>query len=260
MTRITTTFNILKQQGRSALVTFVMAGDPDYATSLALLKSLPAAGADIIEIGMPFSDPMADGPTIQAAGIRALNAGQTMAKTLAMATEFRKENQNTPLVLMGYYNPVFSYGPERFAKDAKAAGIDGLIIVDLPPEESNELTKFTDPAGIDFIRLVTPTTDDARLPTVLKSASGFIYYVSVAGITGAHSADSASIKQAVSRFRSHTKLPIIVGFGIKTPEQSAATAALADGVVVGSAIVEKLHTTQSVEKTVTFVKSLAIHS
>ena len=239
-TRIDARFAELKQQGRSAFITFVMAGDPDPATSLEILKTLPKSGSDIIEIGMPFTDPMADGPAIQAAGLRALKAGMTLKKTLAMVREFRKDDDTTPLVLMGYYNPIYIYGVDKFLVDAKSAGVDGLIVVDLPPEEDSELCVPAMKAGLNFIRLATPTTDDKRLPAVLANTSGFVYYVSVTGITGSASADSAAVSHAVARIKRHTKLPICVGFGIRTPEAARAIAANADGAVVGSALVDAL--------------------
>ena len=239
-TRIDRRFAALKADGRAALVTFITAGDPDAETSLAILKALSAAGADVIELGMPFTDPMADGPSVQAAGQRALKAGQTMAKTLAMVRAFRAGDTATPIVLMGYYNPIYIYGVERFLADAKAAGIDGLIIVDLPPEEDDELCLPTLRAGLNFIRLATPTTDDRRLPAVLANTSGFVYYVSIAGITGAALADPAKITGAVARIKRHTELPVAVGFGVKTPEHARAIAAGADGVVVGSSLVDAI--------------------
>ena len=235
--RIESRFAALRKAARPALVTFVTAGDPDYDTSLALLKALPAAGADIVELGMPFSDPMADGPAIQAAGLRALNAGQTLVKTLAMVREFRKADRDTPIVLMGYYNPIYIYGNERFLADAKAAGVDGLIVVDLPPEEDEELCIPAMKAGLNFIRLATPTTNDARLPAVLKNTSGFVYYVSITGITGTKTPDNLRVAEAVDRIKRHTDLPVAVGFGVNTPEQAAAIGRNADGVVVGSALV-----------------------
>jgi tryptophan synthase alpha chain len=240
ITRIDTRFAQLKKQGRSAFITFVMAGDPDAATSLKILKALPKAGADIIEIGMPFTDPMADGPAIQAAGLRALKAGMSLKKTLAMVREFRKDDTTTPLVLMGYYNPIYIYGVDRFLADAKSAGVDGLIIVDLPPEEDSELCLPAIKAGLNFIRLATPTTDDNRLPAVLANTSGFVYYVSVTGITGSASADSKAVGRAVARIKRHTILPVCVGFGIRTPEAARAIAANADGAVVGTALVDAL--------------------
>jgi tryptophan synthase alpha chain len=236
--RIDKRFAELKKQGRAALVTFTMAGDPDYATSVAILKALPKAGADVIELGMPFTDPMADGPAIQAAGLRALNAGQTMQKTLAAVRDFRTGDDATPLVLMGYYNPIYIYGVERFLTDAKAAGVDGLIVVDLPPEEDSELCLPAVKAGLNFIRLATPTTDDKRLPAVLTNTSGFVYYVSITGITGAAAPDTGKVTAAVARIKRHTKLPVCVGFGVRTAEHARAIAAGADGVVVGSALIE----------------------
>jgi len=237
-TRIDRRFAALKKEGRAALVTFIMAGDPDYDASLAILKALPGAGADVIELGMPFTDPMADGPSIQAAGLRALKAGQTMKRTLALVREFRAADDTTPIVLMGYYNPIYVYGGERFLADARAAGVDGLIIVDLPPEEDDELCLPALAAGLNFIRLATPTTDDKRLPAVLTNTSGFVYYVSITGITGAAAPDTAKVAAAVERIKRHTKLPVCVGFGVRTPEQAGAIAQGADGVVVGSALVE----------------------
>ena len=239
-TRIDTRFAALKKQGRSGFITFVMAGDPDPATSLGILKALPKAGADIIEIGMPFTDPMADGPAIQAAGLRALKAGMTLKKTLAMVREFRKDDNATPLVLMGYYNPIYIYGVDKFLVDAKSAGVDGLIIVDLPPEEDTELCLPALKAGLNFIRLATPTTDDKRLPAVLSNTSGFVYYVSITGITGSASADSTVVGAAVARIKRHTKLPVCVGFGIRTAEAARAIAENADGAVVGTALVDAL--------------------
>src|ERR1041384_7572587 len=217
-TRIDTRFAALKAEGRAALVTCLMAGDPDEATALAIVKALPAAGADVIEFGMPFTDPMADGPGVQAAGLRALQAGQTMVKTLTMVREFRKSDDATPIVLMGYYNPIYIYGVEKFLADAKAAGVDGLIVVDLPPEEDVELCLPALKAGLNFIRLATPTTDDKRLPKVLTNTSGFVYYVSITGITGAATADTRAVGEAVARIKRHTQLPVCVGFGIRTPQ------------------------------------------
>ena len=239
-TRIDARFAALARQGRSAFVTFLMAGDPDPATSLEIIKALPKAGADVIEIGMPFTDPMADGPSIQAAGLRALKAGMTLKKTLALVRDFRKSDDATPLVLMGYYNPIYIYGVDRFLADAKSAGVDGLIVVDLPPEEDAELCIPAMKAGLNFIRLATPTTDDKRLPAVLANTSGFVYYVSVTGITGSASADSRVVGEAVTRIKRHTTLPVCVGFGIRTPEAAGAIAANADGAVVGSALVDAL--------------------
>lgn len=240
MSRLQTRFAELKQQNRAALVTFITAGDPGYSTSLDILKGLPEAGADVIELGMPFTDPMADGPAIQLANIRALGNGQNLARTLKMVREFRAGNDSTPLVLMGYFNPIHYYGVERFVADAKEAGVDGLIIVDLPPEHNEDLCQPAQAAGLDFIRLTTPTTDDKRLPTVLAGSSGFVYYVSVAGVTGAGAATLEHVEQAVARLRRHTELPVAIGFGIRTPEHAASVARLADGVVVGSALVDKI--------------------
>ena len=236
--RIDRRFAMLKKEGRAALVTFTMAGDPDYATSLAILKALPKAGADVIELGMPFTDPMADGPAIQAAGLRALQAGQTLKKTLAAVRDFRAGDDATPIVLMGYFNPIYIYGVERFLADAKSAGVDGLIVVDLPPEEDAELCLPAMQAGLNFIRLATPTTDEKRLPTVLTNTSGFVYYVSIIGITGAAAPDTGKVAAAVARIKRHTKLPVCVGFGVRTAAQARAIAEGADGVVVGSALVE----------------------
>ncbi len=237
-TRIDRRFAALKEEGRAALVTFVMAGDPDYDSSLAILKALPAAGADVIEFGMPFTDPMADGPAIQAAGLRALSSGQNMKRTLSLVHEFRHGDDGTPVVLMGYYNPIYVYGVDQFLADAHSAGVDGLIVVDLPPEEDTELCLPALKAGFNFIRLATPTTDDKRLPTVLANTSGFVYYVSITGITGAAAPDPGNVAQAVARIKRHTKLPVCVGFGVRTAEQARAIAEGADGVVVGSALVE----------------------
>jgi tryptophan synthase alpha chain len=239
-TRIERRFAALKTEGRAALVTFTMAGDPDYATSLALAKALPKAGADVIEIGMPFTDPMADGPAIQAAGVRALKGGQTMIKTLDLVRAFRQDNDDTPIVLMGYYNPIYIYGVDKFLIDAKTAGVDGLIIVDLPPEEDEELCLPALKAGLNFIRLATPTTDDKRLPAVLNNTSGFVYYVSITGITGSAAPDAGKVSAAVARIKRHTKLPVAVGFGVRNAESARAIAAGADGVVVGSALVDVL--------------------
>ena len=239
-TRIDRRFAALKNEGRAALVTFLMAGDPDYENALAIVKALPEAGADLIELGMPFTDPMADGPAIQAAGLRALKAGMTLKKTLAMVREFRNDDNATPLVLMGYYNPIYIYGVDRFLVDAKSAGVDGLIIVDLPPEEDSELCLPAMKAGLNFIRLATPTTDDKRLPAVLANTSGFVYYVSITGITGSAGADSTAVGQAVTRIKRHTSLPVCVGFGIRTAEAARAIAEHADGAVVGTALVDAL--------------------
>jgi len=238
MSRITKSFADLKAEGRGGLVTFVTAGDPDLETSREILFGLPGAGADLIELGMPFSDPMADGPAIQASSLRALKGGMTLKKTLGLVADFRKQDTDTPMVLMGYYNPIYIYGVDAFVADAKKAGVDGLIIVDLPPEEVDELGKPAKAAGIDFIFLTAPTSDDARLPVIVARASGFVYYVSITGITGTASAAATDIQAAVDRLRKHTDLPIGVGFGIKTPEQAAEVASIADAAVVGSAFVD----------------------
>jgi len=260
-TRIDRRFAQLKTEGRAALVTFLTAGDPDPETSLALLRAIPAAGADVVELGMPFTDPMADGPAIQMSSQRALKAGQTLKKTLAMVRAFRQADDETPLVLMGYYNPIYIYGVDRFLRDAKSAGVDGLIVVDLPPEEDEELCLPALRAGMNFIRLATPTTDDKRLPAVLVNTSGFVYYVSITGITGAAMADPAKVTAAVARIKRHTKLPVAVGFGVRTAEQAAVIAAGADGVVVGSALVNALKASldrddKATAKTVTAVVNL----
>jgi tryptophan synthase alpha chain len=237
-TRIDRRFAALRAEGRAALVTYVMAGDPDYDSSLAILKALPRAGADVVELGMPFTDPMADGPAVQAAGLRALAAGQDMKRTLALVRDFRRGDDATPIVLMGYYNPIYVYGVDRFLADAKSAGVDGLIVVDLPPEEDVELCLPALEAGFNFIRLATPTTDDKRLPAVLANTSGFVYYVSITGITGAAAPDTAKVADAVRRIKRHTDLPVCVGFGVRTAEQARALSEGADGVAVGSALVE----------------------
>jgi tryptophan synthase alpha chain len=239
-TRIEQRFAALRREGRAALVTFVTAGDPDRATSLEILRTLPAAGADIIELGMPFTDPMADGPAIQASSQRALKAGQNMKNTLVMVAEFRQADAITPIVLMGYYNPIYIYGVARFLIDAKAAGVDGLIVVDLPPEEDAELCLPAIAAGVNFIRLATPTTDDRRLPAVLANTSGFVYYVSITGITGMAAPETGKVSSAVARIKRHTDLPVAVGFGVKTAQQARAIAEVADGVVVGSALIDAL--------------------
>jgi tryptophan synthase alpha chain len=257
MTRIDTTFAALRAQNRKGFVAYIMAGDPDYATSLALMKGLPGAGVDVIELGMPFTDPMADGPTIQLAGQRALDAGQTLQRTLDMAAEFRKGDDRTPIVMMGYYNPIFSRGVDRFLADAKAAGVDGLIVVDLPPEEDGELCVPAQKAGLNFIRLATPTTDDRRLPKVLQNTSGFVYYVSITGITGAAAAQAADVGPEVARIKRATDLPVVVGFGIRTPETAAAIAGIADGCVVGSAIVQMVGEKRPVAEILAFVKGLS---
>ncbi|MEL7151328.1 MAG: tryptophan synthase subunit alpha [Pseudomonadota bacterium] len=257
MSRIDAKFAALSAKGQKAFVAYIMAGDPDYDTSLEIVKGLPAAGVDIIELGLPFTDPMADGPTIQLAGQRALEAGQTLNKTLELARSFRETDDTTPIVLMGYYNPIYSHGVERFLADAKAAGIDGLIIVDLPPEEDDELCLPAQAAGLNFIRLATPTTDEKRLPRVLQNTSGFVYYVSITGITGAANAVAGDVGPEVARIKASTDLPVIVGFGIKTPEASQSIAAIADGAVVGSAIVERIGQGQSPDEVLSFVKGLA---
>ena len=239
-TRIERRFAALAHERRAALVTFVTAGDPDPATSLDILCALPGAGADLIELGMPFTDPMADGPAVQASSLRALEAGQDMHKTLRLVTDFRKADDATPIVLMGYYNPIYVYGVPRFLADAKAAGVDGLIVVDLPPEEDDELCLPTLAAGLNFIRLATPTTDDKRLPAVLHNTSGFVYYVSITGITGMAAPDADKVAAAVARIKRHTPLPVAVGFGVRTAAQARAIAEVADGVVVGSALVDAL--------------------
>jgi len=239
-TRIEARFADLKAERRAALVTFVTAGDPGYDTSLELLRALPDAGADVIELGMPFTDPMADGPAIQASSLRALAAGQNMIRTLKLVSEFREGDNATPIVLMGYYNPIYIYGVDRFIADAKAAGVDGLIVVDLPPEEDHELCIPALKQGLNFIRLATPTTDDKRLPKVLTNTSGFVYYVSVTGITGSKAPDISRVNEAVSRIKRHTDLPVAVGFGVRTAEQAAGIASGADGVVVGSALVNTI--------------------
>jgi tryptophan synthase alpha chain len=239
-TRIETRFAKCRAEGRAALVTFLMAGDPDPATSLELIKSLPKAGADVIEVGMPFTDPMADGPSIQAAGLRALAAGMSLAKTLELVRGFRKDDNETPIVLMGYFNPIYVRGVDKFLAEAKEAGVDGLIVVDLPPEEDDELCIPALKAGLNFIRLATPTTDDKRLPKVLTNTSGFLYYVSITGITGAATPDYSKVADAVTRIKRQTQLPVAVGFGVKNAQTAAAIAASADGVVVGSALIDTL--------------------
>jgi tryptophan synthase alpha chain len=257
MTRIDAKFAALKAEGKKAFVAYVMAGDPDYDTSLDLVKGLPGAGVDIIELGLPFTDPMADGPTIQLAGQRALEGGMTLDRTLQMAREFRETDDTTPIVMMGYYNPIYSRGVDTFLADAQAAGIDGLIVVDLPPEEDEELCIPAQKAGLNFIRLATPTTDDKRLPKVLTNTSGFVYYVSITGITGAAAAQATDVGPEVTRIKSQTDLPVIVGFGIRTPDTSREIASVADGAVVGSAIVGKLAEGQSTADVLDFVKGLA---
>ena len=257
MTRIDDCFARLRADRKKAFVAYLMAGDPDVATSLAVMKGMPAAGVDIIDLGMPFTDPMADGPTIQAAGQRALEGGQTMDRTLQMVREFRAGDAVTPIVLMGYYNPIYSRGVDRFLKDATEAGADGLIVVDLPPEEDSELCLPAQAAGMNFIRLATPTTDDKRLPKVLQNTSGFVYYVSITGITGAAAAQASDVGPEVARIKSQTDLPVIVGFGITTPEAATTIAGVADGCVVGSAIVKDIGEGKPVAEVLAKVKALA---
>jgi len=257
MTRIDTTFANLKSEGRKAFVAYIMAGDPDTATSLDIMRGLPGAGVDIIELGVPFTDPMADGPTIQLAGQRALEGGQTLEKTLQMVRDFRAENDTTPIVLMGYYNPIYSRGVDRFLSDAKTAGVDGLIVVDLPPEEDSELCLPAQAAGLNFIRLATPTTDAARLPKVLQNTSGFVYYVSITGITGAATAQAANVGPEVARIKAATDLPVIAGFGISTPETAQDIASVADGCVVGSAIVKQIADGKPLDEVMAYVAALA---
>lgn len=252
--RIKEKFASLALAKRKALITFIMGGDPDLKTSLAILEGLPQAGADLVEIGMPFSDPMADGAPIQAAGLRALAAGTKLKDILALTANFRTKDKTTPIILMGYYNPVYHYGVQQFCNDAAKAGVDGVILVDLPPEEEEEFASFSAPLGIHLIRLITPTTDDTRLGLLTNHAGGFLYYVSIAGITGTKSADAGELKKRVSHIKSKTKLPLAVGFGIKTPAQAAEASAYSDAVVVGSALVEKLM--QGTKAALTFVKSL----
>jgi tryptophan synthase alpha chain len=261
-TRIDRRFAEIAREGRAAFVTFTMAGDPDTRTSLEILKALPKAGADVIELGMPFTDPMADGPAVQASGLRALKAGQDMKKTLGMVRAFRSYDDTTPVVLMGYYNPIYIYGVAKFLTDAKAAGIDGLIVVDLPPEEDDELCLPALNAGLNFIRLATPTTDDARLPAVLANTSGFVYYVSITGITGSAAPDAGKVHDAVARIKRHTGLPVAVGFGVRTAKQVRAIAQGAEGVVVGSALVDAIKSSldksgKATAKTVKAVTALA---
>jgi tryptophan synthase alpha chain len=256
MTRIDAKFAELRAKGQKAFVSYVMAGDPDFETSLELVKGLPGAGVDIVELGLPFTDPMADGPTIQLAGQRALSAGMTLERTLELAAAFREGDDTTPIVLMGYYNPVYNQGVDNFLVKAKAAGVDGLIIVDLPPEEDSELCLPAQAAGLNFIRLATPTTDDKRLPAVLQNTSGFVYYVSITGITGAGEAEAVDVAPEVARIKAGTDLPVVVGFGINTPEKSRAIAAIADGAVVGSAIVARIGAGEPVDEVLKFVRSL----
>ena len=257
MARIDDTFSTLRANRKKAFVAYIMAGDPDYNESKELLMGLPEAGVDIIELGLPFTDPMADGPTIQLAGQRALNSGQSLEKTLQMVQDFRSKNNVTPIIIMGYYNPIYSYGVDKFLSKAKLVGVDGLIIVDLPPEEDSELCIPAKNIGLNFIRLATPTTDENRLPAVLKNTSGFVYYVSITGITGVANASSANVSPEIDRIKNKTDLPVVVGFGIKTPEAALEMAKVADGVVVGSAIVEKIAQGESNKSVLAFVKSLA---
>ncbi len=257
MTRIDAKFAALKAEGKKAFVAYIMAGDPDPARSLEVMQGMPAAGVDVIELGVPFTDPMADGATIQLAGQRALKGGQTLQKTLDMAAEFRKTDDVTPIVLMGYYNPIYNRGVDQFLLDAKAAGIDGLIVVDLPPEEDEELCIPAQAAGMNFIRLATPTTDAKRLPKVLTNTSGFVYYVSITGITGAAEAQADQVAPEVNRIKASTDLPIIVGFGVKTPETAQAIAGIADGCVVGSAIVDQIAQGKPASEVLAFVKTLS---
>ena len=257
MTRIEARFAKLKTEGRKAFVSYIMAGDPDLEPSLRLMKGLPGAGVDVIELGLPFTDPMADGPTIQEAGQRALEGGMTLEKTLGMVSAFRAEDNDTPIVLMGYYNPIYSRGVDRFLAEATEAGVDGLIIVDLPPEEDAELCLPASRAGMNFIRLATPTTDDARLPAVLQNTSGFVYYVSITGIMGAAAAEAGDVGPEVARIKAATDLPVIVGFGIRTPERARAIAEVADGCVVGTAIVSEMASGKPVDEVLEFVASLA---
>ena len=240
MSRIAARFAALKAEGRGALIPFLEAYDPDPATSMAILRGFPRAGADLIEIGVPFTDPMADGPTIQRAGQRGLKAGATLSATLAMVRDFRREDDATPVILMGYFNPILSYGVERFCTDAAASGVDGLIVVDVPPEEADEIEPHARASGLDLIRLVAPTTDEARLPRVLSATSGFVYYVAITGITGTRSATSEALAAAIPRIRRHTDLPIAIGFGVRTPDQAAEAARIADGAVVASALIDTL--------------------
>jgi tryptophan synthase alpha chain len=259
-TRIDAKFADLKEQGRAALVTFITAGDPDFETSLKIIEGLPKAGADIIEFGMPFTDPMADGPAIQAAGLRALAAGATMKKTLKLVKAFRIKDKSTPVVLMGYYNPIYVYGVDKFLVDIKKVGVDGLIVVDLPPEEDDELCLPAMATGINFIRLTTPTTNDERAPAVFKHTSGFVYYVSVLGITGTKAPDLKSVKANVTRLKKHTSLPICVGFGVKTADQARTIAKTADGVVVGSALVSAIEKSLDKRGKATAKTAKAVHA
>ena len=257
MSRIDAKFAALKSEGRAAFVSFIMAGDPDYATSLEVVRGLPGAGVDLIELGMPFTDPMADGPAIQLAGQRALETGMTLKRTLELVRAFRESDVSTPIILMGYYNPIYSHGVDAFLAEAKEAGVDGLIVVDLPPEEDDELCLPTVAAGLHFIRLATPTTDDARLPAVMENTSGFVYYVSITGITGAANAVATDVGPEVARIKAAGGLPVVVGFGIKTPESARDIAGVADGAVVGSAIVDLIGQGKPPAEVLAFVKGLA---
>ncbi len=257
MTRIDARFAALRAEGRKAFVAYVMAGDPDFESSLEILKGLPGAGVDVIELGLPFTDPMADGPVIQLAGQRALAAGQTLKKTLALVQAFREDEDEAPIVLMGYYNPIMNHGVEPFLRDAKAAGVDGLIIVDLPPEEDDELCIPAQEAGLNFIRLATPTTDERRLPKVMQNTSGFVYYVSITGITGAANAVAGEVGPEVDRIKAVTDLPVVVGFGIKTPDAGREIARIADGAVVGSAIVDLVGKGRPPAEVLDFIRKLA---
>lgn len=256
-TRIDRKFAELREQGRAGLVTFLVAGDPDFDSCLECLRALPKNGADIVELGMPFSDPMADGPAIQAGSTRALQSGASMSRTLELLKCFRAEDSTTPVVLMGYYNPIHAYGVDRFLNDAAEAGVDGLILVDLPPEESDEVLPQARERGIDFIRLVTPTTDRARLPAILNGASGFLYYVSIAGITGTKKPDIGKVRESIEALRQHSRLPIAVGFGIRKAEQASALCSIADGIVVGSALVERIADPETRDSIPNFVAELA---
>lgn len=257
MSRIDRRFSKLRTEDRAAFVAYVMAGDPDFDRSLRIVRGLPGAGVDMIELGLPFTDPMADGPSIQRAGQRALDVGMTLSRTLELAQRFREEDDETPIILMGYYNPIYSMGVDKFLAAARASGIDGLIVVDLPPEEDDELCLPTVRAGLSFVRLATPTTDDRRLPAVLENTSGFVYYVSITGITGAAEAVAGDVGPEVRRIRDAANLPVCVGFGVKTPERAAEIARVADGVVVGSAIVDQIGAGKSTADVLDFVRALA---
>ena len=253
--RLEKTFKSLAEKNQSAFITFLTAGDPDYETSISIIDKLPESGVDIIEVGVPFSDPMADGPSVQASSLRALNNGMTLKKTLDLVKNFRKKNDTTPIVLMGYYNPIYIYGNEKFLKDAKDAGVDGLIVVDLPPEEDHELCIPANEAGLNFIRLCTPTTDENRIPAVLKNTSGFLYYVSITGITGTKTPDFSKLVKPIETLKAKSKLPIAVGFGIKTKENATEVAKIADGVVVGSSIVDIIQTSLNDQKSSDEIKN-----